>query len=178
MTIAFPSSIHGPTCRLNVSTTVSRRETTFEPVNGKQLHIIASIRIFKIHVMTPKYRHLKNADQDVWPRKFKYKLKWSEFDQELNWLGRSNWSSARLRKQKRAFGPNYSLRTIPFYSVEKSLLTAADRNKIVRCRPKPSFYAGHFPSLTMREVIYFWKPLSHSLVQNFLVILGVFSVLL
>ena len=37
---------------------------------------------------------------------------------------------------------------------EKSL-TAADRNKIVRCRPKPSFYAGHFPSLTMREVIYF-----------------------
>ena len=43
MTIAFPSSIHGPTCRLNVSTTVSRRDTTFEPVNGQQLHIISNI---------------------------------------------------------------------------------------------------------------------------------------
>ena len=54
------------------------------------------------------------------------------------------------------------------------LLTAADRNKIVRCRPKPSFYAGHFASLIMHEVIYFLKAPSYRFVQNFLVVLAVF----
>ena len=47
-----------------------------------------------------------------------------------------------------------------------------------RCRPKPAFYAGNSVSPTMREVIYFWKPLSHSFVQHFLPLLLVFFVLL
>ena len=57
-------------------------------------------------------------------------------------------------------------------------LTPADRNKIVHCRPKPAFYAGHFGSLIMHEVIYFLKAPSYRLVQNFLVVLAVSSVLL
>ena len=60
----------------------------------------------------------------------------------------------------------------------QSILTGADRNKIVRYRPKLAFSAGHFASLTMREVIYFLKPFPHSFVQNFLPLLRVFSILL
>ena len=54
------------------------------------------------------------------------------------------------------------------------------REKIVRCRPKPAFYAGHFASRIMREVIYFLRLLPHTVGPTVLfhAILVLFYVLL
>ena len=49
-----------------------------------------------------------------------------------------------------------------------SIHIAADRNKIIRCRPKWAFYAQHFASRTVSAVIKILKLLSHNFVQYFL----------